>query len=120
MLMTDLMHSKNHQHNEKSRQHNDSVTNILNRSPSEIHQHNVVTNITVTNLRLRTDATIKINNLTDEIFCNIIHSYVIISKAWKNIRHFDFFVDDFSLNTFVYLLRSIATSDLTLEQNSGV
>ena len=25
---------KNHQHNEKSRQHNDSVTNILNRSSS--------------------------------------------------------------------------------------
>ena len=34
MLLSDLKHWKNHQHNEKSRQHNDSVTDILNRSPS--------------------------------------------------------------------------------------
>jgi len=34
MLVTDLIHWKDHQHNGKSRQHNDSVTNILNRSPS--------------------------------------------------------------------------------------
>ena len=34
--------------NKKSRQHNDSVINILNRSPSKNHQHKVVTNITVT------------------------------------------------------------------------
>ena len=48
MLVADLIQSKNHEHNEKSHQHNDSVTNILNRSPSLNHQHNVVTNITVT------------------------------------------------------------------------
>ena len=29
-----LVANKNHQHNKKSRQHNDSVTNISNRSPS--------------------------------------------------------------------------------------
>ena len=28
MLVTDLIHWENHQHNEKSRQHNDSATNI--------------------------------------------------------------------------------------------
>ena len=42
MLVTDVIHCKNHQHNEKSRHHNDSFTNILNRSPSKNHQHNVV------------------------------------------------------------------------------
>ena len=35
MLVTDLIHWENHQHNEKSRQHNDSFTNISNQS----HQH---------------------------------------------------------------------------------
>ena len=34
MLVTDLIHWENHQHNEKSRQHNDSGTNIWNQSPS--------------------------------------------------------------------------------------
>ena len=34
MLVTDLIHWKYHQHNEKSRQHNDSATNISNQSPS--------------------------------------------------------------------------------------
>ena len=34
MLVTDLIHWENHQHNEKSRQHNDSATNISNQSPS--------------------------------------------------------------------------------------
>ena len=34
MWVTDLIHWKNHQHNEKSRQHNDSATNIRNQSPS--------------------------------------------------------------------------------------
>ena len=34
MLVTDLIHRENHQHNEKSRQHNDSATNIWNQSPS--------------------------------------------------------------------------------------
>jgi len=34
MSLTDLMHWENHQHNEKSRQHNDSATNISNQSPS--------------------------------------------------------------------------------------
>ena len=34
MLVTDLKHCENHQHNEKSRQHNDSATNISNLSPS--------------------------------------------------------------------------------------
>jgi len=34
MLVTDLMHWKNHQHNEKSRQHIDSGTNISNQSPT--------------------------------------------------------------------------------------
>ena len=28
MLVTDLIHGENHQHNEKSRQHNDSATKI--------------------------------------------------------------------------------------------
>ena len=48
MLVTDLIHWKNHQHNEKNHQHNDSVTNISTRSPSKSHQHNDVTNMTVT------------------------------------------------------------------------
>ena len=47
VLVTDLIHWKNHQHNEKNHQHNDSVTNISNRSPLSSHQHNDVTNITV-------------------------------------------------------------------------
>jgi hypothetical protein len=34
MLVTDLIQKENHQHNEKSRQHNDSDSNIFNRSPS--------------------------------------------------------------------------------------
>ena len=34
MLVTDLIHWENHQHNAKSRQHNDSATNIWNQSPS--------------------------------------------------------------------------------------
>ena len=34
MLVTELIHWENHQHNEKSRQHNDSATNIWNQSPS--------------------------------------------------------------------------------------
>ena len=34
MLVTDLIHLENHQHNEKSRRHNDSVTNTSNQSPS--------------------------------------------------------------------------------------
>ena len=34
MLVADLLQSKNHDHNEKSHKHNDSVTNILNRSPT--------------------------------------------------------------------------------------
>ena len=34
MLVIDLIHWENHQHNEKSRQHNDSATNISNQSPS--------------------------------------------------------------------------------------
>ena len=44
MLVTDLIHRENHQHNEKSRQRNDSTTNIW------CHQHNDVTNITVTHI----------------------------------------------------------------------
>jgi len=48
MLVTDLIHKENHQHNEKRRQHYDSATNISNQSPSKSHQHNDVTNITVT------------------------------------------------------------------------
>ena len=48
MLVTDLIHWENHQHNEKSRQHHDSATNIWNHSPSKIQQHNGVANITVT------------------------------------------------------------------------
>ena len=48
MLVTYLIHWENHQHNEKSRQHNESATNISNQSPSWSHQHNDVTNITVT------------------------------------------------------------------------
>ena len=40
MLVTDLKHSENHQHNEKSRQLNDSAT-------SEISHHLKVTNITI-------------------------------------------------------------------------
>ena len=43
MLVTDLLLS--HQHNEKS--HIDTITNILRLSPSSNQQHNVVTNITV-------------------------------------------------------------------------
>jgi len=39
MLVTDLIHWENHKHNEKRRQHNDSATNIWNKSPSESHQH---------------------------------------------------------------------------------
>ena len=50
MLVTDLIHWENHQHHEKSLQHNDSATNISNQSPSESHQHNDVTNITVTHI----------------------------------------------------------------------
>ena len=34
MLVTDFIHCENYKHNEKSRQHNDSATNISNRSPS--------------------------------------------------------------------------------------
>ena len=30
VLVTDLIHRENHQHNEKSRQYNDSATNISN------------------------------------------------------------------------------------------
>ena len=40
----------NHQHNEKTRQHNDYATNIWNQSPSLSHQHNGVINITVTKI----------------------------------------------------------------------
>ena len=53
MLVTDLRfwwrikYIKNHQHNENSRQHNNSVTNILNLSPSLSHKHNAVTNIII-------------------------------------------------------------------------
>ena len=54
MLVTDLIHWENHHHNEKSRQHNDSVTNILNRSSSLNHQHKVITNITVNKSMLET------------------------------------------------------------------
>ena len=50
MLMTGLMHWKSHQDNEKNRQHHDRSTNISNRSPSQSHQHNDVTNITVTEI----------------------------------------------------------------------
>ena len=40
MLVTDLIHWENHQHNEKSHQHNNSATNIRNQSPtSRCHQH---------------------------------------------------------------------------------
>ena len=46
MLVTDKIHWTNYQHNKKRRQHNDSVTNILNRSLIINHQYNVVTNIT--------------------------------------------------------------------------
>ena len=41
---------KNQQHNEKSRQHNNSTIKISNQSSSKSHQHNDVTNITVTDL----------------------------------------------------------------------
>ena len=34
ILITDSIHWENHQHNEKSRQHNDSATSISNQSPS--------------------------------------------------------------------------------------
>ena len=34
MLVTDLIHWKNHQHNEKSCEHIDSVTKISNRLPA--------------------------------------------------------------------------------------
>jgi len=34
MLVTDLIHWQNEKYNEKSRQHNDSDTNISNRTPS--------------------------------------------------------------------------------------
>ena len=34
VLGTDLIHWENHQHIEKSRQHNDSVANSRNQSPS--------------------------------------------------------------------------------------
>ena len=34
MLVTDLINWENHQHNETGRQHNDSVTNISNQSPT--------------------------------------------------------------------------------------
>ena len=50
MLATDFIHGKNHQHNEKSRQHIGTVTNIKDQSPSLSHQQNDVTNITVTNV----------------------------------------------------------------------
>ena len=43
---------KKHQHNEKSRQYNDFLTIILNLSPAEIRQHNIVTNITVADDRI--------------------------------------------------------------------
>ena len=54
MLVTYLLPWKNHRHNEKSRQHNDSATNISNRSPSYGHQHNDVNNITVTHIKCDT------------------------------------------------------------------
>ena len=42
-----------HQHAEKCHQHTFFVINILKWSPSLSHQHNDVTNITVTNLSLQ-------------------------------------------------------------------
>jgi len=47
MLVTDLIPWENHQHNGKSCKHNDSTTNISNRSLSWSHRHNDVTNITI-------------------------------------------------------------------------
>jgi len=59
-LVTDLIHRENHRLNEKSHQHNDSATNILNRSSSKSHKHNDVTNINVTMFDI--DTVTNINN----------------------------------------------------------
>jgi len=80
--VTDLIHWENHQHNGKSRQHNDSITNISNRLPSSSHQHNDVTNITMSPTSLSPNI-----NVTEKIlkfhlcwnflnFLNLIISYV--------------------------------------------
>ena len=71
MLVTDLTHWKNHQHNEKSRQHNNHVTKILNRSLSFSQQHNDVTNITVTKWheqKLRKSNMHRLNDGHDDIW----------------------------------------------------
>ena len=47
MLMTDSLHWKSHQHDEKNYQHNDYVTNFIKMSPSLSHQHKAITNMIV-------------------------------------------------------------------------
>ena len=71
MLVTDLIHWKNHHHNAKRDQHNDSVTNISNRSPSQIHQRNDATNITVTifyNEKNHKKTTELVTTITEPVF----------------------------------------------------
>ena len=77
MLVTELIHWKN-------RQHNDSVTNILHRSPSWNHQHNVVTNITTSRCHhfwycifsIKWILIVKVNCKVS----NVEHEWVIISS----------------------------------------
>ena len=102
MLVTDLIHWENRQHNEKSRQHNDSVTNIMILSPtSEISHHHKVTNITMSPLSLSLYLYCRVNDNLDveitginawDVFNLIIRlpGRLVVALKWRSISSFPF------------------------------
>ena len=67
MLVTDFRTWQQNSLHRKSRQHNDSATNILKVQPSYSHRHNVVTDIIVAVLRLHRNISVIFGKIPDII-----------------------------------------------------